>query len=69
MPPNPKLPHAANFLAMLLGEEPDQDAARVFDICLILHADHTMNASTFAARVCASTLADIHSAAPPRSPR
>ena len=61
IPPNPKLPHAANFLAMLLGEEPDQDAARALDICLILHADHTMNASTFAARVCASTLADIHS--------
>ncbi len=61
VPPNPKLPHAANFLAMLLGEEPDQDAARALDVCLILHADHTMNASTFAARVCASTLADIHS--------
>ena len=61
VPPNPKLPHAANFLAMLLGEEPDQEAARAFDVCLILHADHTMNASTFAARVCASTLADIHS--------
>jgi citrate synthase len=61
VPPNPKLPHAANFLAMLLGDEPDQDAARAMDVCLILHADHTMNASTFAARVCASTLADIHS--------
>ncbi len=60
--PDPKLPHAANFLAMLLGEEPDQEAARAFDVCLILHADHTMNASTFAARVVASTLADIHSA-------
>ncbi len=61
IPPNPKLPHAANFLAMLLGEEPDEEAARAFDICLILHADHTMNASTFVARVVASTLADIHS--------
>jgi citrate synthase len=60
--PNPKLPHAANFLYMLTGEEPDEEAARAFDICLILHADHTMNASTFAARVVASTLADIHSA-------
>jgi citrate synthase len=62
VPPNPKLPHAANFLAMLLGDEPDQEAARAFDICLVLHADHTMNASTFAARVVASTLADMHSA-------
>jgi citrate synthase len=60
--PNPKLPHAANFLYMITGEEPDEEAARAFDICLILHADHTMNASTFAARVVASTLADIHSA-------
>ena len=58
---NPSLPHAANFLAMLLGEEPDQEAARALDVCLVLHADHTMNASTFAARVVASTLADIHS--------
>jgi citrate synthase len=60
--PNPKLPHAANFLFMLLGEEPDEEAARAFDICLVLHADHTMNASTFAARVVASTLSDMHSA-------
>ncbi len=62
LPPNPKLPHAANFLYMLLGEEPDEDLARAFDICLVLHADHTMNASTFAARVVASTLSDMHSA-------
>lgn len=62
VPSNPKLPHAANFLAMLTGEEPDEEAARAFDICLILHADHTMNASTFVARVVASTLADMHSA-------
>jgi citrate synthase len=62
IPPNPKLPHAANFLAMLTGEEPDEEAARAFDICLILHADHTMNASTFVARVVASTLSDMHSA-------
>jgi citrate synthase len=60
--PNPKLPHAANFLFMLLGEEPDEEAARAFDICLVLHADHTMNASTFVARVIASTLSDMHSA-------
>jgi 2-methylcitrate synthase len=62
VPANPKLPHAANFLFMLLGEEPDEEAARAFDICLVLHADHTMNASTFTARVVASTLSDMHSA-------
>jgi len=62
VPPNEKLPHAANFLAMLIGEEPDQESARALDITLILYADHTMNASTFTARVIASTLADIHSA-------
>ncbi len=62
VPPDPKLPHAANLLYMLTGEEPEQDAARALDVCLVLHADHTMNASTFAARVVASTLADIHSA-------
>jgi citrate synthase len=60
--PNPKLPHAANFLYMLSGEEPSQEAARAFDILFILYADHTMNASTFTSRVVASTLADIHSA-------
>ncbi|HEX8100595.1 MAG TPA: citrate/2-methylcitrate synthase [Actinomycetota bacterium] len=60
--PDPKLPHAANFLYMLSGEEPDQQAARAFDIQFILYADHTMNASTFTARVVASTLSDIHSA-------
>ncbi len=62
MPPNAGLPHAANFLAMLTGQEPDEEAARAFDICMILHADHTMNASTFVARVVASTLSDMHSA-------
>jgi citrate synthase len=61
--PNPKLPHAANFLFMLTGEEPDQRAAEIFDTAFILYGDHTMNASTFTARVVASTLADIHSAA------
>ncbi len=60
--PNPKFSHAANLLWMLKGIEPDEDAARVLDMCLVLHADHTMNASTFTARVVASTLADIHSA-------
>jgi citrate synthase len=62
IPPNPKLPHAANFLAMLTGEEPDQEAARALDVTLVLYADHTMNASTFTARVIASTLSDMHSA-------
>ena len=60
--PNPKLPHAANFLYMLSGEEPTQEAADAFDTLFILYADHTMNASTFTARVVASTLSDIHSA-------
>ncbi len=62
VPPNPKLPHAANFLWMLLGEEPDLDDAAVLDTTLILYADHTMNASTFTARIIASTLADMFSA-------
>jgi citrate synthase len=62
VPPNPKLPHAANFLNMMLGDEPDQDSARALDITLILYADHTMNASTFTARVIASTLSDMFSA-------
>jgi citrate synthase len=60
--PNPKLPHAANFLYMLSGEEPSQEAARAFDVAFILYADHTMNASTFTARIVASTLSDMHSA-------
>ena len=60
--PNPKLPHAANFLSMLSGEEPSQEMAEAFDTTFILYADHTMNASTFTARVVASTLSDIHSA-------
>jgi citrate synthase len=60
--PNPKLPHAANFLYMLSGEEPDQQMARAFDQCFILYVDHTLNASTFTARVVASTLSDMHSA-------
>ena len=56
------LSQAANFLYMLKGDKADDEEARIFDICLTLHADHTMNASTFAARVCAATLSDIHSA-------
>src|SRR6476661_5632278 len=60
--PDPALGHAANFLYMLSGEQPDRQAARTFDVALILHADHEMNASTFTARVIASTLSDMHSA-------
>ena len=60
--PDQSLSQAANFLYMLKGDKADDESARIFDICLILHADHTMNASTFAARVCAATLSDIHSA-------
>jgi citrate synthase len=61
IPPDRSLSQAANFLYMLKGDKADDEAARIFDICLILHADHTMNASTFAARVCAATLSDMHS--------
>ncbi len=56
------LSHAANFLWMLNGEKPSDTATRAFDIALILHADHELNASTFAARVIAATLSDLHSA-------
>jgi citrate synthase len=59
---DPSLSHAANFLWMLNGEKPSDTAVKTFDIALILHADHELNASTFAARVIAATLADIHSA-------
>ena len=60
--PDPVLSHAANFLYMLTGDRPSGLATRAFDIALILHADHELNASTFAARVAAATLTDIHSA-------
>ena len=60
--PDPTLTHAANFLWMLNGEKPSETATKTLDIALILHADHELNASTFAARVIASTLSDIHSA-------
>jgi citrate synthase len=59
---DPTLSHAANFLWMLNGEKPSETATRAFDIALILHADHELNASTFAARVIAATLSDLHSA-------
>ena len=53
---------AANFLLQMRGAPPSPREAQIFDTCLVLHADHTMNASTFAARVCAATLSDMHSA-------
>src|SRR5579884_2339388 len=59
---DPKLGFAANFLYTLTGKKPDEVMERVFDVALILHADHELNASTFAARVTAATLSDIHSA-------
>ena len=60
--PDPTLSHASNFLYMLTGNKPDKEMERVFDVCLILHADHTFNASTFAAREVASTRAHMYSA-------
>jgi citrate synthase len=60
--PDPVLGHSANFLYMLTGERPSGLATRAFDVALVLHADHELNASTFAARVAAATLTDIHSA-------
>ncbi len=62
VPPDRTLPHAGNFLWMLNGEKPSATATKTLDIALILHADHELNASTFAARVIAATLSDIHSA-------
>jgi len=60
--PDAKLSHAGNFLWMLTGTKPSETATKAFDVALILHADHELNASTFAARVIAATLADVHSA-------
>ncbi len=62
IPTDPSLGFAANFLYMLTGKKPDDVMERAFDVALILHADHELNASTFAARVTAATLSDIHSA-------
>src|SRR5581483_3373250 len=62
VPPDRALSHAANFLWMLNGVKPSETATRTLDIALILHADHELNASTFAARVIAATLSDMHSA-------
>jgi citrate synthase len=63
VPGDPNLGHAANFLYTLTGKRPDDVMEKVFDVALILHADHELNASTFAARVTAATLSDIYSAA------
>jgi citrate synthase len=60
--PDPVLGHAANFLYMLTGERPKPVAVRAFDMALVLHADHELNASTFAGRVAAATLTDMYSA-------
>src|SRR6266540_2833923 len=59
--PNPKLSLAANFLYMMSGAKPTPLAVKTFDVALILHADHEFNASTFAARVTAATMSDLHS--------
>lgn len=60
--PEPSLNHAGNFLKMLFDKEPDPDDSRVIDKDFVLHAEHGVNASSFAARVAASTQADLHSA-------
>lgn len=62
VPPDQSLDHAANFLYMMTGKPPDEVAARAMDVILVLHADHELNASTFAGRVTAATLSDIYSA-------
>jgi citrate synthase len=62
IPGDPSFGYAANFLYTLTGKKPDEVMERVFNVALILHADHELNASTFAARVTAATLSDIYSA-------
>jgi len=62
VPPRKDLTFAQNFLYMLNGEMPTPTMARAFDACMILHADHTLNNSTFAARVIISTMSDMYSA-------
>ncbi|MFH1439214.1 MAG: citrate/2-methylcitrate synthase [Candidatus Woesearchaeota archaeon] len=62
IPPNNALSHAGNFLYMLTNEKPNKFFERILDVCFILHADHELNASTFAVRVAASTLSDMNSA-------
>ncbi|MGH3345139.1 MAG: citrate/2-methylcitrate synthase [Carbonactinosporaceae bacterium] len=61
-PPVDSLGIAGNFLLQITGRRPSERAAQILDACLVLHADHTMNASTFTARVIAATLSDMHSA-------
>ncbi len=60
--PKNELSHAGNFLYMLTGKKPDKFSEKIFDMCLILHADHSLNASTFSARITTSTLSDMYSA-------
>jgi citrate synthase len=60
--PDPSLSYAENFLTMLRGEAPTEQETRAFDVAMILHAEHELNASTFAARVVAGTQSDLHSA-------
>lgn len=62
VPPDKSLSFAENFLYMLNGEKPTETMARAFDVCMILHADHGLNNSTFTARVIISTLSDMYSA-------
>ena len=60
--PHATLSHSANFLYMMRGEAPDEDEAKLMDVDFIIHAEHGANASAFASRVTASTLADLHAA-------
>ena len=62
IPPDRSLSHAGNFLWMLNGVKPSETATKTMDMALVLHAEHELNASTFAARVIAATLSDVHSA-------
>jgi citrate synthase len=62
LPPNDRLSHAANFLWELKGVKPDEEVAHDLDVCLVLHADHTFNASTFACREVVSTRAHMYAA-------
>ena len=60
--PHPEKSLAWNFMYSLTGKEPDPETVRIFDVCLVLHADHELNCSAFATRVTASSLSDLHSA-------
>jgi citrate synthase len=62
LPPDDRLSHAQNFLWQMQGKKPDEEVARDLDVCLVLHADHTFNASTFACREVASTRAHMYAA-------